>query len=366
MRARGDAVSWGNVAAGKHRVKMIPWGALLAGAMLTGQVVAAADAPSTPAPSPAEASAQRAHEALLLAVAETTQLGALRLRLADWQLLSRDYAELPADPTLTDRWRTVRARALAEGADDPLVQASVLTARDGDADAAARGHAVAVLSAATGDNGYFGLSLLALPAIRQDPAATQRLLHAMAGAPRFHSPIIAMLQAFNAAAAPLDWRVAMPADASAPMDPELFYRVESMALAAAVAYAPIQPLQSTCKQAEGALRADCDAIARRWLADGDTLADRNFATMLLLQICEDAQACATAQAARRNQAWLQTKTMAFTAPFDGSLPPDLAHYLARVAAVGEIAAMQELVAAHGLPLEPPADWRSPWDTPAQK
>lgn len=351
-----------DVIEGNDRVKNLRPILLVAGVLLSSQVCADVEVPL----SAADQSAARAREALLLSVAESTELGALRMRIAESQLLVREFQASYTDPTLTERWKALRARALAEGTDDPLVQQAVINSRASDYPEADRAHAVAVLNAASGDNGYYGLSLLWMPGLRKDPAATQRLLHTMAGAQSFQSPFMALFRAFDTAATPLDWRVGMPAAMVGKIDPQLGQRVLGMAMISAIAMPALQPIYSVCEHAEGQARADCSAIARHWLADSETISDQSFATALWRRLCDGTDDCAEASAARRKQAWLQQKVMDQMAPMESEWSPALNRYFDRLNAVGEVAAMQEFVAAHGIPLDPPANWRSPWDTADHK
>src|SRR5512146_3263175 len=128
-----------DVIEGNGRVKNLRPILLVAGVLLSSQVCADVEVPL----SAADQSAARAREALLLSVAESTELGALRMRIAESQLLVREFQASYTDPTLTERWKALRARALAEGTDDPLVQQAVINSRASDYPEADRAHAVA-------------------------------------------------------------------------------------------------------------------------------------------------------------------------------------------------------------------------------
>ena len=216
------------------------------------------------------------------------------------------------------------------------------------------------LAQLAGDNAFYAMTLMSAAFSRGDDAGFVQAAATGADADRYDA-------VFRQAFAALSRRFAAIPDTDVPAMPRVveglpIEGVTAMALAAAVAMPAYQAFGEPCRQSEGALAAQCVAIAHRMVASEDATLDVQIGISILEAIGDDRDRALAAER-KRELLWLNTQVASrFESAKDlSSLAADR-RYFDVMAARGELPAMRAWLADRGVPVQPPADW-SPGTAP---
>lgn len=340
--------------------------------LAAGLLAAAAALAETPAPSPtpatataapatepvpmsAQAIAERdAYRAMLLAASERPGdpygdvLLAKMLRLAaipvppGWQGASAPKA-IP-DATLVAAADRLVAGAKAHAADDWRVPATLMIGLPPGPEA---DELAARLLAAAPDNAFAHVVLMGNAWHAESPEQFVEHAHHAGAATRYESLFRSAPAAFQrrlgAAATPETLRWAF-------------------ATAGATALPGYQHFSTPCREAEGALAADCLHVATLMMRDGDSWIDAAIGTSVV-EALGDAALRAEAATTKREREW-QMDAWRVLAPELEKDPEEIARFADDLAEHGEIAAARRRLVAEGIPLTPPAGWQPPAETGA--
>ena len=275
----------------------------------------------------------------------------LQLHLHD----ARAHALPPAlRARLESEHRRLTAQADAAMMDDPALL-SVNLSCHGRAPETDRCDARRVrLAQLAGGNAYYAMTLMSAAFSRGDDAGFVQAAAMGADADRYEAVVRPVF-------AGLSRRFSAIPDAEVPAMPRVVEglptdAVTAMALAAAVAMPAYQAFGEPCRQAEGTLREQCAAIARRMVASEDAMLDVQIGISILEAIGDDRDR-ALARVRKHEVLWLQMQhTSRFEAAKDATSLADARRYFDVMAEHGELPAMRQWLADRGVPAQPPAGW----------
>lgn len=219
-----------------------------------------------------------------------------------------------------------------------------------------RAKAIDTLLAAAAENAYFGLVLLSEPDFKDDVEASDQLFHLVARAPDYDSAysaqVAGLVKRFEPIAPP-------PAPAGFPYLPEAEFRFGLSTSLVAMDLMPAWfPVTRICKTATSALKEECRALGQMMLAQADTILEQNIAAALLRLGANDARQTADAAQATRRLHWQQEGGNPSQVLGKSSTDRDKAIFRETLLAKSEVAALAAVLQARGLPLDPPAGWKS--------
>lgn len=329
---------------------------LLVFAMATAQdeVLADPDAGS-------DAEQMQAYRALLHDAARQVASGREAWLLANMLKYPQEHVQ----PQPQDRavLAALRARANSARGSDPLLL-RLMTA-DANVRGSAPEQADALqeqLDALDPGNAINTLALMSLaPKDYADPIYDQRVQE-MAAASHYRSDYLAVMRASYSALARTYGLAAVPSEAEAEAHTAEVYQagIAAAGVAAAVALPGLAHLTQACDIARFPARAEpCRRIAALMFDDADTLSDRMIGIALLERTTSDPADRTLVQALRRDSDWQLAayQDLMFRSFGTEAMLVDNAHYVAKILRHGELTAMRDLLAAHSVSLQAPADWQ---------
>lgn len=281
-------------------------------------------------------------------------------------MLSLPWAQMPTQTQAQDRAviAALRARAAAAQASDPLLLRQAMS-RD-----FARGSApeqvdamLAQLEALDPGNAINSLTaMVGAPNDYADPIYDQRLQE-MAAATHYTSDYLPILRANYAALARTSGLAATPDESEVGSHAAEISQVGVAAAgsAAATAMPAFQHLFRACDISLFPERAEpCRRIGERMFNDTETLMDRLIALSLLERTTSDDADRMHVLALRRESDWQMESyaELMFQSLGTETMLADQAKHIGTLLRSGELVAMRNLLAAHEVPLTPPADWQS--------
>ncbi len=205
-------------------------------------------------------------------------------------------------------------------------------------------------------------AMVGAPEDYADPIYDQRLQE-MAAATHYASDYLPVMRAGYAALARAYGIAAIPSEADAEARAAEMYQAGGAAGSASAAYAlpAFQRVIHVCDISLFPERAEpCRYIGEQMFNDADTLLGRMIAILLLERTTTDDADRVRVQALRRELDW-QVESFAelmFQSFGRETMFADQANHIRTLLRSGELAAMRDLLAAHEVPLTPPAGWQS--------
>jgi len=254
------------------------------------------------------------------------------------------------------------ARAVRTGAGDPLI-AQAAIGRCVQDDYCDVEQARATLETTDVDDIGSQLLLMQLANKRQDPRAADLAWQRAARATQYRDPLMALVGLLDDATA--DQPVAALAAASqeqgaagAKSVDVQRYRVEQQFSAAAAHVPfPLREILKRCDAPVGETLAQCRHVLEA-MANSGSLLLASIGVARLERLETDTASKAQWQARGRQLQWL---SMAGSTLLGSSEPAQselsLSEYMQLTRTLGELPAIERLVQAHGMPLQPPADWQ---------
>lgn len=221
----------------------------------------------------------------------------------------------------------------------------------------------AQLDALDPGNAFNSVAVMGLaPKDYADPSYDQRVQE-MAAASHYRSDYTAVLRTAYAALARAYGLGEVPTQAEAETRTAEMYQagIAAAGVAAAMALPGLGHLSQACDITRFPARAEpCRRIAALMFNDADTLIDRMIALALLKRTVTDAADRRRVQALRRDFDWQLAayQDLMFRSFGTEAMFAENANYFATILRRGELAAMRDLLAAHAVPLQPPADWQA--------
>lgn len=257
----------------------------------------------------------------------------------------------------------LRARAASERDSDPLLLRLTI------ADSGVRGSTpeqadalYAQLDALDPGNAFNSLAVMGVaPKDYADPSYDQRVQE-MAAASHYRSDYTAVLRTGYAAMARAYGLAAIPSQAEVETRTAEMYQagIAAAGVAAAMALPGFGRLTQACDIARFPARTEpCRRVAERMYDDTDTLLDRMIALALLKRTVTDDADRTRVQALKREADWQLAayQDLMFRSFGTEAMVVDNVRHLTAILRRGELAAMRDLLAAHAVPLQPPADWQ---------
>ena len=327
--------------------------------LFTGQA-RAQDEAFTDADAASDAEQMQAYHTLLHAAAQQVTSG------REAWLLAKGLSIPGTQTTVQDRAMIAALHARADSArnSDPLLL-RLMTA-----DTGVRGSApeqadalFAQLDALDPGNAINTLAVMSLaPKDYADPIYDQRVQE-MATASHYRSDFLTMTRASYGALARARDLAALPSES------DFTSRASDMAMASATAVSiaaawslpGYQHLIKACDISLFPARTDsCQRIAELMFKDADTLMDRMIAVSLLERTVTDPADRARVQVLRQDFDWQLAafQEISLSRPYGAILMSgEEFRYFATMLHRDEIVAMRDLLAAHSVPLQAPADWQ---------
>lgn len=220
---------------------------------------------------------------------------------------------------------------------------------------AERAQAMDTLLDAAKDNGYFALTLLSQAEYRDDGESTERLLHLAAAAPNYDSGYSRKIAGLYARLVqlPLPPEGNHPPEAKRPLETRLMMAAALVNMSQDFGWTPLARL---CKDAVSPVRDDCRVLGRTMSSKGNTLIDAVIGSSLLRLGASTPAEKLVATQARRKALWQSEAGNPDLPLKESDALRDMTVYRETLFAAGERAALDAVVAARGLPGEPPANW----------
>jgi len=281
-------------------------------------------------------------------------------------MLSLPWAQMQTQTQAQDRAviAALRARAAAAQTSDPLLLRLAMSRDLSRSSAPEQVDAMlAQLEALDPGNAINSLTaMIGAPKDYADPIYDQRLQE-MAAATHYASDYLPILRAGYAALARAYGLAAVPSEADAEARAAEIYQVGVAAAGASAAYAmpAYQHLFRACDISLFPARAvTCRRIGERMFDDTETLMDRLIAIALLERTTSDDADRVHVQALRRESDWQMGAYSELMLQSMGTetMLADQAKHIRALLRSGELVAMRDLLATHGVPLTPPDDWQS--------
>lgn len=254
------------------------------------------------------------------------------------------------------------ARAVRTGAGDPLI-AQAAIGRCVQDDYCDVEQARATLETTDVDDIGSQLLLMQLANKRQDPRAADLAWQRAARATQYRDPLMALVGLLDDATA--DQPVAALAAASQeqgaagakPVDVQRYRVEQQFSAAAAHVPFPLREILKRCDAPVGETLVQCRHVLEA-MANSASLLLASIGVVRLERLETDAASKAQWQARGRQLQWL---SMAGSTLLGSSEPAQsklsLSEYMQLTRTLGELPAIERLVQAHGMPLQPPADWQ---------
>lgn len=268
-----------------------------------------------------------------------------------------DAAPLPA--ALRARLETERRRLMVQPdrvlMDDPVLLSMRLSCGEHEPEHDQCDLRRARLAEIDPENAYAAMVLMSVAFSRKDDAGFVRAASLGAGATRYE-PI------YHRVFASLDRRFGAIPDVAVPAMPRRHDnwpvdRSSALAVASALFLPAFQGFSQPCRHAEGELRADCVAIARRMLNNEAVQIDVLIGASVLEAVGNDDDR-RIAEARKREVHWLQTQQYRLYTPEKAGSLAETNRYFDALVEGGELPAMRQVLRDHGVVLQPPADWTS--------
>lgn len=258
------------------------------------------------------------------------------------------------EPAPSDEWLE---RAIRTGSDQPVIARAAVSRciATGRCDIPA---AIQTLRTREADDAVSQLLLWRMEMVRGSPATMALAWERVANATRFVDEYAEGVALFDR----MTRGVRLPAPDDGPSAAPDLPRLEVVyGLSAGLSMTALADLHRRCRA--GAADAVLDEGCRHLLtvmADSASLLANSFATSKLLAAARDAAERARWQERRRELAWITTEASGLLGADSDVVPGVDTHaYLRWTVESGELGAMRQLLAANGIPVQPPAGWQPP-------
>lgn len=213
----------------------------------------------------------------------------------------------------------------------------------------------AKLETLVGDNAYHALVLMTYAWAADDAEGFLRAARLAAAAPDYESALATAFRSLRER-----YRQVPPPAMPAMGELARLYAPEIMALAvyASIAMPPLQHFSQPCRESEGELREHCLALAIRMVERGQMLIEVYIAKSVVDALGSPEQIKIAASTHLRLE-WLQARAVPLMVAAEDGRVAGMDAYFDALGSDGDIAAMQALLRAHDISLDPPVGWTKP-------